>query len=175
MSGAAIYSDPSESRCATIPPASKVKQGVRQSASSGVRFLSRALGITCTTRQRFSHLGLLLMGLALSVFAWGLQYKLSLYQPPQSVSHRVPMAKLLSREEQGGSTESPLITSRPSSQAIQGILSGLFLTFFTIFSLVVVQFGQFGRMWFREPSPPRCLARFFVLFFRPPPALVACL
>jgi hypothetical protein len=34
------------------------------------------------------------------VFAWGLKYKLSLYDPPQSVSHHMPVAKLLAGKEQ---------------------------------------------------------------------------
>lgn len=34
------------------------------------------------------------------MFLWGLQYKLSLYDPPQSASHSIPMAKLLSRNEE---------------------------------------------------------------------------
>lgn len=38
--------------------------------------------------------------LGVSVFAWGLGYKLSLYDPPQSAAHPVPVAKLLSKDEQ---------------------------------------------------------------------------
>lgn len=42
--------------------------------------------------------GLMLLGMC--VFAWGLKYKLSLYDPPQSVSHHMPAAKLLAGKEQ---------------------------------------------------------------------------
>jgi hypothetical protein len=49
------------------------------------------------------------LGLAFCVFAWGLQYKLSLYDPPQTSSHQIPKAKLLSRDEQSSTAESPLI------------------------------------------------------------------
>jgi len=37
--------------------------------------------------------------LASCVFAWGLKYKLSLYDPPQAVSHHMAAAKLLSGKE----------------------------------------------------------------------------
>ena len=61
------------------------------------------------TRQ-FSLFGILaFLGLAVCVFAWGLQYKLSLYDPPQAASHQIPQAKLLSRNEQSGTSESPLV------------------------------------------------------------------
>ena len=42
--------------------------------------------------------GLMLLGTC--VFAWGLKYKLSLYDPPQSISHHMPAAKLLAGKEQ---------------------------------------------------------------------------
>lgn len=38
--------------------------------------------------------------LAACVFLWGLEYKLSLYFPPQASFHQVPIAKLLSKNEQ---------------------------------------------------------------------------
>jgi hypothetical protein len=43
--------------------------------------------------------------LAICVFTWGLQYKLSLYDPPQATSHQVPQAKLLSKNEQTGTAQ----------------------------------------------------------------------
>lgn len=49
------------------------------------------------------------LGLAACVFAWGLEYKLSLYDPPQAASHRIPQAKLLSRDERSGIAEGPLL------------------------------------------------------------------
>jgi hypothetical protein len=44
-------------------------------------------------------LGCSLVLLGVCVFAWGLKYKLSLYDPPQSVSHRMPAAKLLAAKD----------------------------------------------------------------------------
>ena len=51
-------------------------------------------------RPNLSRFSFVFLGLAISVFAWGLQYKLSLYDPPHSTSHEIPEAKLLSRNEQ---------------------------------------------------------------------------
>lgn len=48
--------------------------------------------------MRVFSFGLVLLGMC--VFAWGLNYKLSLYDPPQSVSHHMPAAKLLAGKEQ---------------------------------------------------------------------------
>lgn len=43
--------------------------------------------------------GMSLVFLGLCVFAWGLRYKLSLYDPPHSLSHHMPEAKLLTGKE----------------------------------------------------------------------------
>ena len=47
--------------------------------------------------MRVLAFGLVLLGMC--VFAWGLKYKLSLYDPPHSVSHHMPAAKLLAGKE----------------------------------------------------------------------------
>jgi hypothetical protein len=53
--------------------------------------------------------GLVLLGGC--VFGWGLRYKLSLYQPPHSLSKRMPEAKLLSGKECG---ELDVVHMRPA-------------------------------------------------------------
>ena len=58
------------------------------------------------------------LGLAFCVFAWGLQYKLSLYDPPQTASHQIPKAKLLSRDEQSSTAKSPLVVRTKTSTRI---------------------------------------------------------
>jgi hypothetical protein len=47
--------------------------------------------------MRVFAFGLVLLGMC--VFAWGLKYKLSLYDPPHSISHHMPAAKLLAGKE----------------------------------------------------------------------------
>ena len=58
------------------------------------------------------------MGLALCVVAWGTKYKLSLYDQPQSASHQIPQARLLSREQQVTADESPLIDNMKASAKV---------------------------------------------------------
>src|ERR1035437_7135880 len=58
------------------------------------------------------------LGLAFCVFAWGLQYKLSLYDPPQTASHQIPKAKLLSRDEQSSTAERPLVVRTKTSTSV---------------------------------------------------------
>jgi len=58
------------------------------------------------------------LGLAFCVFAWGLQYKLSLYDPPQTASHQIPNAKLLSRDEQSSTAKSPQVVRTKTSTRI---------------------------------------------------------
>jgi hypothetical protein len=47
-----------------------------------------------------------------------LQYKLSLYDLPYASSHQVPQAKLLSRNEQSGTTVSPLVVRTKTSTRV---------------------------------------------------------
>jgi len=58
------------------------------------------------------------LGLAVCVFAWGLQYKLSLYDPPQAASHQIPKAKLLSKDMQASTAESPMVVRTKTSSRI---------------------------------------------------------
>src|ERR1035437_4967809 len=68
------------------------------------------------------------LGLAFCVFAWGLQYKLSLYDPPQTASHQIPKAKLLSRDDQSSTAESPLvIRTKTSTRVIYTVSTAVFL------------------------------------------------
>src|ERR1035441_7618159 len=77
------------------------------------------------------------LGLAFCVFAWGLQYKLSLYDPPQTTSHQIPKAKLLSREEQSSTAESPLvIRTKTYTNVIYTAPTAVFLTLLLVISVL---------------------------------------
>lgn len=114
--------------------------------------------------------GLLSILLGVSVFAWGLQYKLSLYGPPQNDASKVPVAKLLSRDEQ------PTLAA-PSTDTLGGLLSGithtasdaarmcLLLVAFFLGPLTSVQFRQRRRALLPVRS-----VDLDALFIRPPPA-----
>jgi hypothetical protein len=113
------------------------------------------------------------MGLALSVFAWGLQYKLSLYDPPHSVSHRMPHAKLLSRDEQASSVESPLVVGAKAPAKQMGVVlcAVAFCFFLMALSLQGKPMPRWGAL---DASRSRHLRRrpgLNVFFFRPPPIL----
>ena len=86
----------------------------------------------------FNLFGMLaFLGLAFCVFAWGLQYKLSLYDPPQTASHQIPMAKLLSRDEQSSTVEHPLvIRTKTSTSVIYTAPTAVFLTLLLAISVL---------------------------------------
>src|ERR1022692_3356412 len=81
-----------------------------------------------STNRSISRIGALaFLGLAFCVFTWGLKYKLSLYDPPEAASHHIPKAKLLSKNEQSSSTESPLVVrTRTSTRAIYTVPTFVF-------------------------------------------------
>jgi hypothetical protein len=112
------------------------------------------------------------LGLAISVFLWGLQYKLSLYDPPSAASHHIPTAKLLSKNERSSSAESPMVVrTKASTIVIYTIPTAVFFILLLIASVLnlplVGQREQLAsRLWHLRRV---CLRTSFV---RPPPVLV---
>jgi hypothetical protein len=102
-----------------------------------------------------------LLVLCMAVFGWGLQYKLSLYQRNDSISHLAPVAKLLSQKE------------RPAAE--QALAQPPALPW-PVFFIVTLAFGllqaaarylRFASLErFRAPLPA-CLR---AIVCRPPPA-----
>jgi hypothetical protein len=124
-----------------------------------------------TRRLNFSLLTFLFFGLALSVFTWGLQYKLSLYDPPQSVSHSIPTAKLLSKDEQATVVDGETIadTAVPAADVFT---ADIFLFVFLVSSPLI---SLVKRLIEQEAEPSRSMSRLALmttLFFRPPPAFI---
>ena len=77
------------------------------------------------------------LGLAFCVFAWGLQYKLSLYDPPRAASHQIQKAKLLSRDEQSSTSGRPLvIRTKTSTRVIYTAPTAIFLILLLAVSLL---------------------------------------
>jgi len=111
------------------------------------------------------------MGLAICVFAWGLQYKLSLYDLPQTTAPHVPMAKLLSRDEQPEASKTSLhLAENLLARALPAASSAgiLFLL------LTVCMRAMLARGRLRFPANPLWQARRATVdayFDRPPPAL----
>ncbi len=101
--------------------------------------ISVAVNVNRLSKSRpFNLLGMLaLLGLAFCVFAWGLEYKLSLYDPPQTASHQIPKAKLLSRDEQSSTAEHPLvIRSKTFTSVIYTAPTAVFLILLLAISLL---------------------------------------
>jgi hypothetical protein len=120
-------------------------------------------------RRTLSWCRVALPWLALCVFTWGVQYKLSLYDPPQAVSHQMPQAKLLSREQRATSDENPLLmSSKATNRATRATLAGRFSFFLlapSLLSTPALRRSQFeeNRPW--HPHRPTNLNT----FLRPPP------
>jgi hypothetical protein len=113
--------------------------------------------------------GLAILGLC--IFAWGLKYKLSLYDPPHSVSHHIAAAKLLSGKERNAIA---LVTASPATSGLANSIVPLALTTLTL-GLLAFATARFS-LGFKSSSlsaQRRRLAtpcaRSALSFSRPPP------
>lgn len=109
--------------------------------------------------------GLVILGLC--VFAWGLRYKLSLYDPPGAGSRHMPAAKLLTGKERRAL---PVVNIRPAAgSSALTFLAGLLLVAFTAkaIDLRPNSFSSLRLSALLAPVPARtpCAG----IFIRPPP------
>ena len=111
------------------------------------------------------------LGLAVCVFTWGLQYKLSLYDPPRASSHQIPQAKLLSRNELSATRESPLtIQAKISTKVSYIVPTAVF--FVLLLALIVLNPKASGQRDLRTSRVWHLRRGLFDIFFvRPPPIL----
>ena len=124
---------------------------------------------TFSQSHRFSRFTVGLVGLAFCVFLWGLQYKLSLYDPPQAASHNIPTAKLLSKNEQGTKAKTALAAkSSVSEKEMRLALVFLALGFLIAVNLVYQPAAGRARNLSR-PSRPQLDIFLTAFSFRPPP------
>jgi hypothetical protein len=120
----------------------------------------------------FSRMGTLaFIGLAFCVFMWGLQYKISLYEPPEAASHHIPKAKLVSENEQSSSTGSPLIVrTTTTTRVIFAVPTAVFFILLLIPSVLNPPLsGQREQRASQSRLPRRPHLRTY--FVRPPPVL----
>jgi hypothetical protein len=106
-----------------------------------------------------------LLTLAMAVFAWGLQYKLSLYKSKQSIAHLAPEAKLLSQKERpvtGQAMDVPP-TDMPALPLLPALLT---LTMTPGLYRATARYVRTGSRERAPAPPPLCLR---AVFFRPPP------
>jgi hypothetical protein len=119
-------------------------------------------------KRRFAFLlplGLLMLSMA--VFGWGLQYKLSLYQAKDSISHLTPEAKLLSQKERPVARLA--MDARPPELPAFPLLPALLMVAFTpgLYQAATRYARTASTEGSRAPLPP-CLQ---AVFLRPPPVL----
>ena len=119
------------------------------------------------------RLPVLFLGIGLCVFVWGLRYKLSLYDPPQSASHCIPSAKLLSRDELPETLEPIALRLNVGPAVVHLVLASVL---FRAVPVVVPAPSRFGAAWRLAllPSRGHILERTGLqsFFFRPPPAVL---
>src|ERR1700733_6783295 len=106
-------------------------------------------------------LGLLMLSLA--VFGWGLQYKLSLYQSKDSITHLAPVAKLLSQKERPAATQG-LAALSPEVPAFPAFAAFVFVAVASVLRQAAMRYVRTGSMERSRPPRPPC---FQTLFFRP--------
>jgi hypothetical protein len=119
-----------------------------------------------TTARRVSHSTLITLSLIIiGILVWGLQYKLSLYDPPVSPSRTIAQAKLLSPNERPDSL-------RTIAQLRPQVLPLLFLTFLITAVCLGIRLMQLVRLKASASQDARytCDRVSCFFFFRPPPA-----
>lgn len=116
-----------------------------------------------------STLKLVFFGLALCVFLWGLQYKLSLYDPVQASSHQIPTAKLLSKDDLSSGLTAVLAATRttPSDSALPSLLFTACLL--TLLMRTAVGLPSWNVLSSRIQWRVRAEACLNAFYFRPPP------
>ncbi len=130
------------------------------------------MSLSHTNRLNLSRLTFIFLGLAISVFTWGLQYKLSLYDPPHSTSHQIPEAKLLSRNEQSTAGESPLVAGTKAwAVIVHALLFDVFAFFLLALNLLRAPMFDPKDWETKRPWRTSCRPSLNAFFFRPPPAL----
>jgi hypothetical protein len=108
--------------------------------------------------------------LAIAVFGWGLQYKLSLYDAPDSNSNSALHAKLLSEKERPASSFDVASTRSASPQS--SIFYLAFLLIAIISSLHLAVSLRARTLLKNKESRQQRYAALDFFSFRPPPALL---
>ena len=119
-------------------------------------------------RRRACLLPLGLLMLSMAVFGWGLQYKLSLYQGKNSITHLAPEAKLLSQKERPAAAAQALGARSPIVPAFPLFAALVLVAAASLLRQAAARYLRTGSMERSRPPRPPCLQ---ALFFRPPPVL----
>jgi hypothetical protein len=125
-----------------------------------------------TSRPNLPQLTLFLLGVAVAVFTWGLQYKLSLYDPPQSISHEIPQAKLLSKDQQATVSEIALLSANTSTKPAYTLFWTMILVFLLASNRLYMPAAGPMERAAKRPWRISCGPSLNAFFFRPPPSLI---
>ena len=125
-----------------------------------------------TTRRAPLWFSLAFVVLAISVFSWGLGYKLSLYNASPSSFHRVPTATLLSGDEQNTSDHTILRGDFSGVPPVQVELAMFMVLPFAVLALMSATVKQ-QEQDTADSSLNRRVAALNSFFFRPPPQIYA--
>jgi len=162
-----------------VAPEHRYRYHERDSAalSPDVSLREFNLNLRRAQRRTVKCLPFLWVMLGIAVFAWGLQYKLSLYPGELAVPHRVPTAKLLANDKQQGTAQANLGQYLPESgprwAVTARLLPCLALLIGAMLLLALRRYAS-SVFWLCEAFPP-ALRGSSSLFFRPPPALIPAL
>ena len=123
-----------------------------------------------TATRSFNLLGILAsLGLSVCVFAWGLQYKLTLYDSPQSDSHKISQAKLLSRNEQSGISENLQAVRAKSPTRVNHPVPNVVFLFLLLAPGILNQKASRQRKQHTSHSWHLRCGLLNIFFVRPPP------
>jgi hypothetical protein len=126
------------------------------------------MDVSCKFRPKLSRLTFVFVGLVISVFTWGLQYKLSLYQGKDAISHQMPEAKLLSQRERP--TIDRVVSVRPSPLPVFPLFPVLIIAAVaSALFKAAARYAPIGSVERSLPAFPPCLQ---AIFLRPPPAVL---
>ena len=120
------------------------------------------------TNRRIHTLNVMgMLFLAISVFAWGLQYKISLYSPSSGLYAAVPHAKLLSQKERPESNVASI--KQNSTQDRSPVPYTIFLFASILCALVAAVIVQTHGLSLDKGSRQQRFAALDFFSFRPPP------
>ena len=125
------------------------------------------MNLSNTSRRQSQMMSLGMLLLAFAVFSWGVQYKLSLYNPPAKTSARMAEAKLLSQKERVSVSNASESILAPAAQPILPVV------FACLASAMLIALGLFPSAYSQSnvracaQLPKQPSQSFF--FFRPPP------
>lgn len=129
----------------------------------------RNMRINITSRSIYALRAGGVLFVVLAVFGWGLQYKMSLYDPPSSPSTALPHAKLLSQKERPISSPgvSSIRPGFPQQRSSIFFLAGVLAAILTGLSTAASRWMRTRSTIRNTRRRPIAASNFFS--FRPPP------